>query len=195
MANAKTKPLPTFQDITIDELKLKKMCLILKAGSNKVTRWAMKNLFKFPYTPPFTHALVHLQDGNCLDVGFTTYIRKIEKIIRKSQRYVVIELIDLTDEQKKAGLSTAMHMAAGKGKKFRFYDVWGYIAFGLRKIFRTNKIKGSKRYPFCSDQGIDLLQAMEYQYVMEMDSELISPCDIFTIFSKHSPAMFYEIKQ
>jgi len=190
---AKTKPLPEYPKITVDELKKKQLCLILKTGGNKVTIWGMKNLYHFPYTPVFTHALVHLVEGDCLDVGFTTYIRKIEKILLKSKRYFAIELTDLTDVQKTIGVSTAMHMAAGKGKKFRMYDVWGFVAFGLRKIFGTKKIKGSKKYPFCSDQGIDLLQAMNYEYVMDLDSELISPCDIFLIFEKHKPAKIYEI--
>ena len=187
------KPLPSYPKITVEELKKKQICLILKAGSNKATIWTMKNLYHFPYFPVFTHALVHLMEGDCLDVGFTTYIRKIEKILKKSKRYFAIELTDLSDQQKQIGISTAMHMAAGKGKKFRIYDVWGFVAFGLRKIFRTNKIKGSKKYPFCSDQGIDLLQAMQYKYVMGLDSELISPCDEFLIFENYRQAKIYEI--
>lgn len=185
------KALPEFQGITIEELKQKPMCILLQAGSNILTKWAMNNLYGFPYTPPFTHALMHLIHGDCMDVGLTTYIKPIGDVVKKSHRYIVIELTDLNDAQKTIGLSKAMHMAGGKGQKFKFYDVWGYLAFGLRKL--GIKAKGSKRYPFCSDACIDVLQAMCYEYVMNVDSEKTSPCDLFMIFSKHQHAMFYEL--
>ena len=104
------------------------MSIILDSGSNRFTKWAMKKLYKWKYDDIcFTHALLHIQNGDCLNVGFSNYIQDIDKILKPSHRYFAIFFKDLTSKQKKDGIRISYKKAGSKEKKFKFYDFKGYL--------------------------------------------------------------------
>jgi len=186
------KSLPDFPKLSIDKIKEYPISIIIDFGSNKFTKWFEVKFNGWEYDEIPTHALAHIVNGSCMNVRFTAFFEDINKIVKKSHRYIVIVLKDLTDKQILDGISTAQKMVGSPANKFKRYDVWGFIAFGLRKI-GFKKIKGSKKYPFCSDAVVDLLQAIQYKIVEGWDSEKISPADLFKLFKINPYSKYYEL--
>jgi hypothetical protein len=186
------KPLPDFPKLPIDRLKEFPISIIIDFGKNWFTKQYEVRLNKWEYAEVPTHALAHIVNGSCMNVGFTAFFQHINDIFKESHKYIVIVLKDLTDEQILDGISTAQKMVGSPANKFKRYDVWGFIAFGLRKI-GFKKIKGSEKYPFCSDSCIDLLQAIQYKFAMSRDSEKISPADLYKLFKLNPYAQYYEL--
>ena len=182
-------PYPEYRKISMHNLK--PMTIILEAGSNWFTKTFENKINKFPYKPPFTHALIHIKNGDCVNVGFTTTIKKIKDVISKSHYYLAIELCGLNLIQIEEGQSIAYNEAGAANSKFRFYDVWGFLCFGLRKL--GLKVKGSEKYSFCSDQVVDTFSKMGEPLFKTMNGELTSPCDIYMKLQTYANAKIRQI--
>ncbi|KKL04601.1 hypothetical protein LCGC14_2614430 [marine sediment metagenome] len=174
---------PTYPTINT----IKDVTIILKVGTNRATKWFEQKINKYPYDKVFTHAFLYLTQGDCVDVGFTTSLRKLHDIMKSKAEYLSIHLDDLTKRQRSKALSIGYNKAGAKSKKFKFYDVWGYVAFGLRRL-GMKKVKGSKRYDFCSDQVVDVLKEVGYKLFDDVDSETTSPCDLFLLLEDYPDA-------
>jgi hypothetical protein len=166
---------PEYQSIKKEDLN--PMTIILEAGSNPLTKWFENSINKYPYKPAFTHALIHVENGLCCNVGLTTTIKPIDDIISKSHFYLGIELADLLPSQIEKGQALCYKAAGGETDKFKFYDVWGFLCFGLRKL--GIKCKGSEKYDFCSDMVVDTFTSMGHPLFATMNGELTSPCDLY----------------
>lgn len=177
----------------IDKHELKPMSIILVAGKNWFTKTFENKVNKYPYKPAFTHALIHVENGLCCNVGFTTTIDKIDDVIKKSHYYLSIELKDLTTEQIMLGKSICYQKAGSKSSKFKIYDVLGFLAFGLRKL--GIKAKGSKKLDFCSDQVVDTFALMNQGMFLSVDSEKTSPCGIYLLMKDYPHAIIKEIQK
>ena len=176
----------------ISMYNLKPMTIILEAGANPLTKWFENSINKYPYKPPFTHALIHIKNGDCVNVGLTTTIKKIEDVIKKSHYYLAIEICGLNLIQIEEGQSIAYCEAGSAQSKFKFYDVLGFLGFGLRKL--GLKIKGSERYSFCSDQVVDIFSKMGEPLFKTMNGELTSPCDLYMKLQTYANAKIRQIE-
>jgi hypothetical protein len=161
---------------TIKKQDLNPMAIILVAGSNPLTKWFENSINKYPYKPPFTHALIHIENGACCDVGLTTTIKDINDIIKKSNYYLSIELVDLLPAQIEKGQALCYKKAGSPQSKFKPYDFFGFFAFGLRKL--GIKVKSSENFDFCSDMVIDTFSSMGHPLFKTMIGELTSPCNL-----------------
>ena len=183
-------PYPEYKKISMRNLK--PMTIILEAGSNWFTKTFENKINKYPYKPPFTHALIHIKGGDCVNVGLTTTIKNINDVISKSHYYLAIELTDLNHFQIEEGQSVAYNKAGSAQSKFKFYEVLGFLSFGLRKL--GVKIKGSERYDFCSDQVVDIFSKMGQPLFKTMNSELTSPCDLYLKLQTYANARIRQIE-
>jgi hypothetical protein len=181
---------PEYKKISMHNLK--PMTIILEAGSNWFTKTFENKCNKYPYKPPFTHALIHIKNGDCVNVGFTTTIKKIQDVIKKSHYYLAIELMNLNLIQIEEGQSIAYNKAGSAKSKFKFYDVLGFLSFGLRKL--GLKIKGSEKFDFCSDQVVDIFSQMSEPLFKTMKSELTSPCDLYIKLKDYQHAKIKQIE-
>jgi hypothetical protein len=167
------------------------MAIILVAGSNPATKWFENSINKYPYKPPFTHALIHIESGICCDVGLTTTLKGINDIIKKSHYYLSVDIANLLPEQIQMGSEICYKAAGGASQKFKLYDFWGFIAFGLRRL--GIKAKGSEKFPFCSDMVVDTFKLMKEPLFQTMDGELTSPCDLYLKLKTYEPARIRQI--
>lgn len=177
---------------TIKKQDLNPMAIILVAGANQLTKWFENKVNKYPYKPPFTHALIHIENGSCVNVGMTTTIADINDIVKKSHYYLSIELVDLLPGQVDKGQALSYKKAGSAASKFKFYDVLGFVSFGLRKL--GLKVKGSEKLDFCSDQVVDIFSSMGHPLFSTMSGELTSPCDLYMKLKDYSNARIRAIE-
>jgi len=190
---------PKYEKIPIDRVNA--MTIILEAGSNKLTKWAMRKLHKWKYEDIcFTHAFIHIQHNDCINVGFSNYIEPLSNIVKKSHRYIAIYLDDLSSNMKKNGIRICYKKAGSKKKKFKFYDFKGFIWQGIRKfpVLRKSKLakkifKPSDSSDFCSDLVADVFKEIEHPAFEGVNDEETTPNDIYTLLKDYKPAAIQEI--
>jgi len=176
----------------INKTNLNPMTIILVAGSNPLTKWFENKINHYPYRPAFTHVLIHVEDGICVDVGLTTCIKGVDDVLKKSHFYLSVELTDLTQQQIDKGQAICYKKAGGAENKFKLYDVWGFLAFGLRKL--GLKVKGSEKFDFCSDMVVDTFKSMGHPLFELMQGELTSPCDLYIKIKDYTNARIRHIE-
>lgn len=193
----KYMPLPQFEQIDFEGLKKHPMSIILQAGSNWLTQYASNHWMDFPYKPAFTHALLYIANDDCLSMGFNAQIFKIQELYKPSHRWIMIHFRDMTKEQIEKGIQIAYNRAGADEWKYRPYDFMGYVGFLSRCFPVLGKLKfmhGSKEHEFCSDQVVNVLKEAGYSLFQNMNGNLVSPCDLFTIISEWSYSYFNELK-
>lgn len=193
------KPLPEFEIIDFEGLKHRPASIILQAGSNKLTQWGEKRM-GFPYTPAFTHAMIYLANHDVLSMNFNAAIYKIQKLYKKSHRWIIIYFTDMSEDCMKRIIQIAYNRAGSKKHKYKVYDFRGYLGFltrvfpPIRKVPVLRKFfKGSKKLEFCSDQVVNVFVEAGYPPFIGKDGNLFSPCDIFKFCSTLPGAYFNEL--
>lgn len=182
----KFPPLKKWQPLTI----------ILEAGSNSLTKWGMVRLYDWPYKTIFTHAFMHIQYGQCLNVGASAFVQDVGELLKKSHRYIALRFTDLTPEQTTEAIKAAYLLIGHPKYKFRFYDVGGFANFGTKKIpWLRELVKPSKKSPFCSDALVDVFQfpKVMHKAFIGVDSEATSPCHLFKLLAKYKHIEISEI--
>ena len=181
---------PEYEEVSIQELK--PMTGILEAGSNLATINYEHYLNHYPYKQPFTHAFIHIENGDCINVGLTTKKMRIEKILAKSHYYLAIEIKNLTPTQIEIGKNYA-YSRINRKKQYTIYDAWGFICFGVRKLgFKS--CKSSEKFDFCSDEYVDNFSAMGEPLFENMCGETTSPSDIYIKVKDYDNAVIKRIK-
>jgi hypothetical protein len=161
----------------INKLDLRPMTMILEAGVNWATKGYEYYLNKYPYRPAFTHALLHLRNGICINVGLTTKRMDIRKIIKPKRFYLAIEITNLSDSQIDKGIEYA-NSRIDRKKQYNVYDAWGFLCFGVRKLGFKN-CEGSENFDFCSDEVCDNFKAIGEPLFNSLDGEKMSPSDMY----------------
>jgi len=174
-------PFPLYPSIGVNELE--NMAIILVAGSNKFTQWAMRYLHKWEYDVIFTHSFIHLENGKCLNMGLTAYTEDIKDILSKSKKYLVISYRDTTGKMVRRGKKASYEIAGDKRYKYKIYDILGFLYQGFKKIpILKNLIKPSERLNICSDLVADIYKYhMKHPLYKTVDDEEQTPNDLFTI--------------
>ena len=170
----KTMSLPEFPKV--DPHDLPECSALLFYGAGGVTSLGAA-LYKHPYRPAAFHQAFHIHDGIIVNVNWTTFIQHIDDFLKSKYRIDVIRYREMTSMQKQQAEYTALQRAAGKGRKMRFYDWRGYASFGFRKIpALRHLVKPSKKWDFCSDQGVDIYESLRPPIkISEYDDEMSAP--------------------
>jgi hypothetical protein len=180
-------PLPKFDDISINDCP--RFSQVLEIGKNPLTKWG-NTMMGWPYEESYTHAMIHLENGKFLDMGFNARITDYTKL-SKSHTYTVISYTDLTELQIEYGIKFAYEFV--EKYKLRFYDFMGYLGFLSRVFPFFNKIKwlkGSDYYKFCSDLNVYMYHKMQYELFLNKDGNKYTPCDLFIVSRVWPDAVF-----
>ena len=154
------------------------MTIVLEAGVNWATIAYEKYLDNYPYAPVFTHAFLHIQNGECINVGLKTKNQNIAELLSPSHFYLAINFTDITPEQVAAGIAFAYkRIRQSKENPFKIYDAWGFLCFGIRKL--GFKVKSSEKFDFCSDEVCDNFAIMPYPLFSPGCGEITSPCGLY----------------
>lgn len=185
-----TRPLPNHPKIKIKDIP--DMSVILTLDGNHFTEIFEKKVRGFPYTQVPTHAFIHVHNGDCIDVGWRVFNRKIHKIVRKSKRYIVISFSNIPPDM----MDTLQSIAFSWANKLVVYDVFGFLGFGFRAYipWLAKKWRPSKRLPFCSDNVIDIFQSGEHPAFTEFNSEETSPADLYSRLPGYQEAVTRELE-
>ena len=193
---AKYKPFPEFEKIGPKELKRMPLSIILQAGSNWLTKWG-EHKMGWIYDTTFTHAMIHIINGNILSMGRNAKVYTIDEIYKKSHKFIVISFRDMSEGVRNKGIDIAWNRAASDEYQMRFYDIRGYLGF-LPRIFKPLRkvkfLKGSNKLEFCSDQCVNVISEAGYPPFIDLDGNDYSPCDIFSpLCSNLEGAYFNEL--
>jgi hypothetical protein len=168
----------------IDKEELNPMTIVLEAGSNWATIGYEKYLNHYHYRPIFTHAFLHIQNGECINVGLKTKNENINDLISPSHFYLGIELVDMTPDMINKGIAIAYKkIKQSADNPFKVYDVWGFLCFGVRKL--GFKVKSSEKFDFCSDEVYDNFYSAGHPLFVQGAGEITSPCGLYMLLKDY----------
>lgn len=172
----KFKPIPTFDFVRPEDVL--KASIYVFYGGTKLTEIVGNHIYKHPYWPASYHTAGGMGGPKILNVAKETSIKDVRALFLPNNRVDVIELLDLTDQER-----DIIYRKFERDAGHNIYDAIGYIRKGSRlKALRFLKyLHASEKDDYCSDNVIDNFSELPYRRKDDTDDiikSLILPREI-----------------
>jgi hypothetical protein len=152
------KPIPKFDFVKPEEIL--KASIFVFYGGTKLTEIVGNRIYKHPYWPASFHTAGGMGGPKLLNVNKITSIEDIRSMYQSTRRIDVIELLDLTDEER-----DIIYRKFERDAGHNIYDAIGYLRKGSKlKALRFLKyFHASDKDDYCSDNVVDNFSEPPYR--------------------------------
>ncbi len=167
-------PLPIHKFPLIKPTELNPLDVCLNLDTNPFTAYGEHRVRGYKYKEVPTHAYMHIRHQIMLNVGlWGVHTEELSYYMKKSQIILVIHFTRIDWGIEDRLIDVALREFK-KTKKLRPYDFKGFLSF---IPYAGKIIKPSEKDDFCSDNCVDVGQAVMYAFFVGIDSEKFTPAD------------------